>query len=419
MTAAAWLYERIDGEGRRTKGTVDASSYDEAFDQARNGGLYTVVDLESTTTLSGSVSYALSRVGDNSRRLISARINFWRLLRVHVREGREKNALLTYIPVCPSPRLKAALEGILSKLGRDGYTLVTALGDYPTIFDPTRVAMLENAEKTGKTVEALTIIIDDEQSDMSIKKSSILDRLDSYVTYVATLFTLFTVAKFILPSTKQQAEQAHMTSSIWIHMLDALGFLGTLLVNPLFYLAMVPLLLVFRWLVRLTGSHDDLVHLAEKIRWTVPFIKAADLASDQVRVLKIMADCVYAGLPDSAIFEHGLRAAKSLTFGSALRTQFDTVASGAATLEQSFADNPHWGLEITSYFASFTGGSWHEDVQDMVRTKTEDLEHSRRLSAYSTTAMHAIAALAMTAAVTIIVTVVQFAVLIETARHTS
>lgn len=412
----AWIYRRRGPTGRVNVGTVMAPTYETAYDLAR-AERYSVIELTSTKTFFGWLTHMLNSAVDNDRRLRMARINFWKLLRLHIRNGNEKQALISYIPHCRSPRLLTALEGILIAMEKDGKTLTDAMELYPTVFDPTAITLLRNAINTKTTNGAIGAILDDELLQRRLTRSTFLDRLDSYVTYVVTLISLFTIAKTVVPSTVSQATDAKVQHNLWIIALQALGVLGDLLTNPIFYVLVVLFIIAARTAIDATGQSYTVERWFEGLRWKVKFLRDADLAKDRLKALKVLDDSHFAGLGDQASLENTIPAVSSLRFKESLQASLLDFKAGDVTLTEALANNPLWGDEITSYFASHKGGSWHEDVQDMIRTSAEEQEQNQRLAAFTGTGLHALLALAVTFVLTIVVTVAQFVLIIAQARQ--
>ena len=332
-------------------------------------------------------------------------------------EGSPADGIAAYLPHCPSPRLKAALEGMYTMMDLDGKTFTDALAAYPTIFEPTSVARIRAAGVSQRAIPTVNAIIEEESGKRRLSTGTFVDRLDAYAAYIGTFISLAVVAKLILPQTLQQMQQDHVASSWPVAGLQALGFAGGLLLNPFFYVALILVLVLTRWIVVSTGNSQQTLAMLEAIKWRLlPFTKDIDLTADRLRAMKVIADASFAGLPEDVMFGHALDVTKSPAFTEGLRKQETGVLSGRKTIEETIATNPLWGLEVTTYFAASGGGGWHEDVQDMLRTLTEDEVQNRRIRAYSGTAVHSLVALAVTAVITLIVTIAQFAVLIGSAR---
>lgn len=411
----AWIYRRRGLNGITSVGTVTASTYEQAYDLA-HADRYSVIELNSTKTLSGWLTNAINSLIDNDKRLRMSRINFWKLLRLHLRSGNEKQALIAYIPHCPSARLLAALEGILVAMEKDGKTLPDAMELYPTVFEPTTVTLLRNAILTKKTNGTLNTIIEDELLQRRLGNSTFMDRLDSYITYAATLFSLWVIAKTVVPTTMAQAADAKVEHNGWILALATLGFLGNLLTNPLFYIVLAIVIMVGRTALDASGQSYHAERWLEGLRWKIAFLRDADLARDRLRTLKVLDDAHFAGLGDQTALQYATNAAGSIRFAESLKDSLQELRAGDVTLAEAIATNPLWGDEITSYFASHKGGSWHEDVQDMLRTSAEEQEQNQRLAAYAGTGLHVLFALVFTFLITVIVTVAQFVLIIAQSR---
>ena len=414
---AVWVYDRIDASGRRGSGTIAAESFESAYKIVSESARYSVTNLVSTSSPYGALKQATQTFFDSEQNVTRALINWWKLYRVHVAAGNDKLALTTYIPNCPSAKTKQALEGILAGIELHGQSMVAELEKYPTVFDPAYVAMLQAASANGRMAETLSVIIHTETAKLGSKKSGFVDRIDAFITYIVTGISMIIIAKAVVPGVVQQAADAKLHHSLSVDALVALGIGGSLLTNPFFYLCLIPIGLGVQWLLKKSPWGDAIERGIEALRWRIPIIREGELAQNRSRCLRIINDARFANLHEERIFDFAIATASSRAFADSLRRQRDSVLHGGErTLEQSMADNAIWGQEITSYFASRQKGTWHDDVTGMLRTLAEDEEQNRRLASYAGTGIHVFVAIGLTAIVTIVVTIAQFAVLIASAR---
>jgi type II secretory pathway component PulF len=401
----------------RTAGVVDALDYDDAYDQARSNGRFTVLSLVNNQTPLGWWEEIKGRLFDNEQNLRVARINFWKILRMHIKGGNERQALIAYIPSCPSRRLQSALESALAAMESNGTKFVDAIDRYPNVFPTATVALLKNAMVTGSSASTLTGIINDEMMQRRVKSGSIMDRMDAYVTYGMTLISLWLLAKTVVPQTVDQAQQAHVEGNAAIIAIQVLGAAGNALQTPVFYLIIALLILGGRAILQQMGQIERLLHWWEGVRWRLAFLRDADLNHDRTKALKTINDAKHGGIGDDICLEYAIRACSSYRFREGLQASLRSIESGDAKLSEAIAANPLWGTEICSYFAAHQKGGFYDDVQDILRTLAEDEENNRRMSAYAATGLHVLIALLTTAGLTIIVTFAQFVVIIAQARQ--
>ncbi len=191
---ALYRFDALDGQGKKTRGTIDAESLFDAKQKLLKRSVF-ITQIEALAQHKAKALLKKQEVLNFTRelsRLLKAGLPLYECLSAMEEKYRGQKAQRILLDLCEQVR--------------SGRSFSAALAEHPKTFDLLYIAMISNAEKTGRLAQAL-----EELSQLLAKQQHVRKQLVGALLYPAILFgfCLFVLSAllfYVVPSLQELFE---------------------------------------------------------------------------------------------------------------------------------------------------------------------------------------------------------------------
>lgn len=412
-----YLYRGYNQRGEAVNGTIAGDTYGDVLQSLHSARHYTITTLEPLTRAveDAPIRALVSKLRRNKAKLDQGRLEFYRILRRHIRRaGNHSDAIATAAEVARSDEMAAALRDMLVLMEVEGKTVSQAMEQHPNVFPREHVAQVRSGEEqTTRMLSALDALIEEEQGEKSQRQTKIIERFDSYATYVGVIITVLVLGKFFLPQNDKvngevglSVAQQHSWSFV---VLKFFGTMSVVISNPLAWVLVLGFGILLKWTYEHFRNSPATAEAMERLEWTIPTKRDSDLEADRERALSVIISGRRGALDPSQSLSTAAEVVRGAYFARTLREMAHRVSVQGRVLELEIAEEPLFGAEIQTFFRGLKDATWADDAKELLRDIAEEVRVKRRRAALAGNVFHALVALAATSVIIVVLTMVQIA----------
>lgn len=276
-------YQAITATNRLIEGQKDAPNQTQLVEELRKEG-YVVLKVQRTGRRLGGISRRVPR----------------KVLYLFTREL--ATLLEGGIPIDKSLRLimstqqekatKGLLEDVLNSL-KAGRSLAQSLSDYPRIFSPVHISMIQSGEEGGVLPDVLKKLTQYEERVEKVKGAVISAMVYPSILLFTGLLSITVIVTYVIPTFTEVFDSMNMPVPIPLYILGSFSKI----ISSYGWMALLGFLLLFLFYLKVLRNHRMVKEKIDRIKLMLPYIGRVFWEIETSRFARTLGTLLENGVP--------------------------------------------------------------------------------------------------------------------------